>query len=881
MQQVFDSRRLGLILITLYLISGAASLCYEILWSRMLSLQFGVSIFGVLATVTAYMAGLGIGSFIGARWSQHTLRPLRLFALLELSVAIAALFIPVLFQFLDAQFASLSGSLSYSSWLALQIVVVILVLMVPALAMGAGFPLILSAVQNTRITLGGIYGINALGGAVGALLPLWLLPTLGWLSSLRAVALLGIAVAIVALLLSWRNESKRQPSHMTGKSAAMLPEIKRPATKWLLVYAGIGAGALMLEIGWTRLLGMVMLRTEYVLAIILAVFLLGIGFGSLLARYLPQRFWLSVLPIIASGFAILSLWWLPILSAWVEASHFASLSSALWLQGCAVVILTLPVTLMLGAWLPLLAMRLGDRFHSGVWLYGANSIGAAIGVLTAGFVLIPTIGSSATIVMGAALLLVLGLSMAQAWASRPVWLAVMLLIAAAVPVLNMPSVDRLMPQIYGQTTQRTLNEDAISITHVLERPNGQRLLLADMRRMDASSEPTAVVVQMNQVRLPLLLHPEPHKLLLLGLGTGISASASLDYPDLERTAVELSQGAIDAARDEFDVVNGNVMQHMRVVRDDARHFLQSSNESFDVIIGDLFHPDLVGRSALLSRQQFQRANEHLAKKGVFVQWLALNQFDVKSLQVVLHTFKQVFPDAVIFVDAFRLAMVGVKEGSVGSAPMFNNLQRLSSQQIEAVTGGEGPWTWLGRYWGGIPELDVPIQDEWAPVIEYQLPSARYDGGLDLSQVLAWLLSVRPRLDLAAQQLDMPDYDFPQFELAYAATELAHRSWLALLLGRGGEGYRLLPLAYQANPRDRWVGFALADAVLEDRAAAQARGLSEQQLLESVLRIRPDHVEALKRLWQLSAAAGDKEMARDYRQRFAILSPLDADLKISR
>jgi len=215
MQQVFDSRRLGLILITLYLISGAASLCYEILWSRMLSLQFGVSIFGVLATVTAYMAGLGIGSFIGARWSQHTLRPLRLFALLELSVAIAALFIPVLFQFLDAQFASLSGSLSYSSWLALQIVVVILVLMVPALAMGAGFPLILSAVQNTRITLGGIYGINALGGAVGALLPLWLLPTLGWLSSLRAVALLGIAVAIVALLLSWRNESKRQPSHMT------------------------------------------------------------------------------------------------------------------------------------------------------------------------------------------------------------------------------------------------------------------------------------------------------------------------------------------------------------------------------------------------------------------------------------------------------------------------------------------------------------------------------------------------------------------------------------------------------------------------------------------------------------------------------------------
>ena len=112
MQQVLVTRRLGLILISLYLISGAASLCYEILWTRMLSLQFGVSIFGVVATVTAYMAGLGAGSFIGAHWSRKTTRPLRLFALIEFSIAIAALLIPILFQFLDAQFSGLAASVS-------------------------------------------------------------------------------------------------------------------------------------------------------------------------------------------------------------------------------------------------------------------------------------------------------------------------------------------------------------------------------------------------------------------------------------------------------------------------------------------------------------------------------------------------------------------------------------------------------------------------------------------------------------------------------------------------------------------------------------------------------------------------------------------------
>jgi spermidine synthase len=863
-----ETRRLGQILIVLYLVSGAASLAYEILWTRMLSLQFGVSIFGVVATVTAYMAGLGLGSLLGVRWLRHTSRPLLMFALLELAVASAALLIPLLFQLLDAQFAELAGDISLSGWLGLQIVVVTLVLMIPALAMGAGFPLIMTAVQNTAITLGGIYGINAIGGALGALLPLWLLPSLGWLSSLRAIAVSGIVVGVIALWLSWRHQVRHRVQSSTDV---------RPPWGWLLAYAGIGAGALMLEIGWTRLFGMVMLRTEYVLAIILAVFLLGIGLGSLVAKYLRRDYWFTLLPIIASGFAIISLWWLPDLSAWVEQGRFESLSSALWQQGWAVVSLTLPVTLVLGAWLPLLAARLGNRYQSGVWLYGANSLGAASGALLAGFLLIPLIGTSATIITGAMLLLVLGLS----WAgSRPAWFAVVVLGLAATPLLDMPAVSALMPQAYGDARHLSLHEDAISITHVVERPDGQRQLLADLRRMDASSDPTALAVQMNQTRLPLLLHPEPRSLLLLGLGTGISAAGSLPFPGLERTAVELSLGAIDAARDSFRAVNGGVTDKLHIVRDDARHYLQSDRHSYDVIIGDLFHPDLVGRSALLSRQQFARAQQRLAPGGIFVQWLALNQFDVANMQVVLRTFKSVFPEAVMFVDAFRLAMVGVNGETLNAAQMLSNVQRLDAAQADAATGGEGVWTWLGRYWGPVPELAVPLQDEWAPVIEYQLPGVRYGGGLDLSKLLSWLLSVRPTIQQAATQLAVAETDFVSFERAFAATGLAHRSWVALLQDRGAEGQRLLPLAYQANPNDRWIGFALADAVLADRAAARARGLAERQLLESVLRIRADHTEALRGLWHLAEAAGESELAAKYRQRLAQLSPLDLEIQNS-
>ena len=860
------SDRLGKILITLYLVSGAASLAYEILWTRMLSLQFGVSIFGVVVTVAAFMAGLGAGSFVGTRWSQKTQHPLRLFAILELCVAGTALVIPAIFQSMDAPLTEFASGSTYTEWLVLQIMVVMIVLTMPALAMGAGFPMIMTAIQNTKVTLGGIYGINAIGGAVGALLPLWLLPALGWITSLRTIAFLGVVVGLIALWLAWKNETR---------SAVMQTSMHRPSWKWLLVYAGIGAGALMLEIGWTRLFGMVMLRTEYVLAVILAVFLFGIGTGSLLARFLVKEVWFTVLPVLACGFAIASLWLLPEFSAWLEESRFNSLGSALLLQGSVIVSLTLPVTLVLGAWLPLFASRLSNRYQSGVWLYGANSIGAAFGALLAGFVFIPAIGTSMTIVIGAMLLLTLGLIWSS---SRVAWVSVVVLFVAAIPVMEMSSVSELLPETYGDAKTLSLEEDALSITHVVEQKNGQRQLLADLRRMDASSDPTAIVVQMNQSRLPLLLHPEPKRVLFLGLGTGISAAGSLPFPRLKRTAVELSSGAINAAQEMFNEVNDNITNETRIFRDDARHYLMSHAEYYDVIIGDLFHPDLVGRSALLSRQQFMRARSRLGDGGIFVQWLALNQFDIDNMKVVLRTFKEVFPDAVMFVDAFRLAMVGTNNGAITSAKVLQNLERMPVSDADGATGGEGPWTWLGRYWGVIPDFDVPVQDEWEPVIEYQLPGARYSGGLDMSKILNWLLSIRPGLAQASHALQVTDEYYPQFERAYAATELAHRSWLAMLQGRDREGQRLLPLAYQANNKDRWIGFALADGVLADKAAAKARGLNERQLYESVLRIRPDHTEALRGLWHLAQLSGDETLIKQYRERLMALSPLDSELR---
>ena len=858
------------LLVALYGFSGLTSVAYEVLWARMLSLQFGVSVFAVVLTVSAFMAGLGAGSLFVARRASQIKKPLLMLSALEGGISLYALLLPLILQMTSAWIEHASAQLSLFQWYGLIAGAALCLLLLPAFAMGAGFPLILTALGNRQTDLGKVYGLNTLGAACGALLPLWLLPLLGWSGAVRVVAGIGLLVALALLLLASRYTSVGSNTEGTVPVEGAMPS-GRPHLPGLIAYAGIGAASLILEIAWTRLFGMVMLRTEYVLGVILAAFLLGIGLGSLLAPRHHRKGWFAVLPIAAGGLSLLSLWLLPALSAWVERAEFSSLFSALATQGLMLVLLTLPVTLALGAWLPLL----NSRFNGGgMWLYGANSLGAAVGAVVSGLMLIPIWGSAATVVMAAFALLILGLTWAQ---SRLAWMAVPLFIVVAWPVVKLPPVSALQPQTQAGSRNLYLYEDAISITHVVEQLDGQRLLLTDLQRMDASTDPTAVFVQSNQARLPLLLHEQPRSILFLGLGTGISVAGSLPFPDLQRNAVELSQGSIYSADRWFAPLNHDVLKQTKVDRDDARHFLSATQNKYDVIVGDVFHPDLVGLSSLLSVQQFQRARSRLNDNGVFVQWLALNQFDSDSLSVILRTFHRVFPDAQLFLDGMHLALVGPRQNFSGATRMLHNLQRMSSKQQDAVTVGEGGWTWLGRYWGPLADTAGAVQDEWSPVLEFRLPRARYAGDLDVSVSLRGLLQNRPSMAAAATLLGLRENDRESFERAYGATELMVRSWLATSQGATQEANRLMYLAYQANPKDRWIAYAMADSMLASLAQARQHGLTEQDALLQILRLNPQHVESLRALWRIKRQAGDVQ-AEAIRARLLELSPLDREAR---
>ena len=882
MREVHLAPPLQAIIIALYGVTGLTSLAYEILWIKFLSLQFGVSIFAVVVTVTAFMAGLGAGSFFGVRIANTQVSPLKLVALLEMSVALITVIAVYCFHYMSDGLNTLAPALSVSQWYAILCLLSGILLSVPALLMGMGFPLLLKALEAGPVKLGLVYGVNTAGAALGALLPLFLLPAVGWQKSILLVA--GVSALVSALIFVLAKISGRvhpqvtpvaaNPRNDTTKSQIDLSRTQ--VRHSLLAYAGIGAAALMLEIAWTRLFGMLFLRTEYVVAIILAVFLIGSAAGSLLARSLPATPALAVLPVAACASALLSLWLLPQLAQWVDYENAGGLVQVLLQQGSIIVLLTMPVTFLLGAWLPLLAAKFGAASaRQGALLYGANAAGAGFGALLAGFFLTPVIGTTGVVVLAAFLFLLLGMKWSP---SKRVWLALPFVAVGAIAVFDMPAVKTLLPGLYRDSVDLFRYEDAVSITHVIEKPDGNRLLLADLQRMDASTDPQSVQSQKNQTRLPLLLHRHPRSTLLLGLSTGISAANALPFPALQVNAVEISEGAIEAARDWFGAVNEEVFKHADVVRDDARHYLLRTDKRYDVIVGDLFHPDLVGRSALLSVQQFQRTYARLNPDGIFVQWLALNQFDIDSLAIILRSFQRVYPGACFFVDAFRLAMVGMKGAVPTADALLANLARMDQNQRTEADAGEGAWTWLGRYWGTIALAEGEVQNEWAPKIEFRLPRSRFNGDLDLAKVLDFLLRQRPHVREAARQLAVSAADFPQFERAYIATELGQRSWLALLQNQSHEGQRLLQLAFKANPRDRWISTAVADGALEAFLTGQTQGVDEKQFLNSVLKIRPDHPETLKRLWHLALEEKNLNEARRLRTQIQQIEPLNKALR---
>ncbi|NIQ10365.1 MAG: hypothetical protein GWO08_11160, partial [Gammaproteobacteria bacterium] len=239
--------------------------------------------------VAAFMAGLGGGSVLGAKKAVESRSPLIVFAVLEAAVALYALLMPWITSVMSDWMIAWASESGLGVWYGVQSLLMLMLMLFPAMAMGYGYACVVESARRYsagRFELGQLYGLNTLGGATGALLSVALLAAGGWKNAVYIIAFTGFAVAALATYLALTREGRIA---LLKKDHGRVEGGEKDFLKAALLYGLVGMAAMIIQIGWVRVFGMIMLRTEYVLALIVMVFLAGIAAGSLIERRLKDR----------------------------------------------------------------------------------------------------------------------------------------------------------------------------------------------------------------------------------------------------------------------------------------------------------------------------------------------------------------------------------------------------------------------------------------------------------------------------------------------------------------------------------------------------------------------------------------------------------------
>jgi len=663
------NRRFLPILLVLFAASGCSALIYEIVWYQLLQLVIGSSAVSLGVLLAAFMGGLCIGSLGLPRVARvREMHPLRVYALLELGIGACGIVALMAIPLLDSVYVAAVGHGMPA--ILLRAVVCAICLMPPTILMGASLPAAARWVESTQegvSWLGLLYGSNTAGAVFGCLLAgFYLLRVFDLtVATLVAAAINGI-VGLCALALVKKTATR--PRQDTLAAPAMGP--------WpiYVTIAISGATALGAEVVWTRLLSLLLGATVYTFSIILAVFLVGIGIGSATAAAVLRG---NVRPRVAIGVCQLMLagavawtavmlsdylpFWPvnPLLSTSPAFTFQVDLARTLWT--------VLPATLLWGASFPFalaaVAARGEDQGRMVGGIYAANTGGAIVGALAFSLVLIPWIGTKgceqALIVLSAVSAI---FALAQV-VKQSRGMAGTLGLAAAVFVAGWLSykVSDVPGNLiaYGRRILVNANSSKILYTGeginssiAISRWNDGAVQFHVSGKVEASTEPYDMRLQRMLGDLPALFHQgEPHSVLIVGFGAGVTAGSFVPFPGIKRIVICEMEPLIPAiATQYFSKENYGVMHDPRVqiVYDDARHFVLTTNEKFDIITSDPIHPWVKGSATLYSKEYFDLVKQHLNPGGIVTQWVPLYETDADTVKSEVATFFDAFPNGSVW-----------------------------------------------------------------------------------------------------------------------------------------------------------------------------------------------------------------------------------------
>jgi len=804
-------------LFALFTVSGFAGLIYESIWSHYLKLFLGHAAYAQTLVLALFMGGMALGAWFASRRCGRWGNLLRGYAVVEAVIGFAALgFHPVFVAATEAAYDVVLPALAGGAAAPLFKWTLATALILPqSILLGMTFPLMSAGLlrrhpERPGESLALLYFTNSLGAAAGVLASGFvMIEHLGLPGTIRAAGVINLALAAVVWALARAPDGAGAPT-APAAAAAAAPRMAHGASPRLLLAVAFltGAASFIYEIGWIRMLSLVLGAATHSFELMLSAFILGLALGGLWVRRRidraadPVRF-LGIVQV-AMGLAALAT--LPLYGATFDLMQLVVSGTAKTDAGYAIFLASshaialavmLPATFFAGMTLPLITYALlrthhGERSIGAV--YAANTFGAIAGVFAAAHLGLPLLGVKGTVTAGAALDAALGLyllwrvSSPAPGGSRTARFATAVAGAAFAAVTLGVSLDlhKMASGVFrrgelysaadaglvfyrdGKTTSVSLLEfpEGLSL-----RTNGKSdgaINLGEGRRI--SDEVTMVLTG----ALPLAHLPQARRAAVIGIGTGLTTHTLLASQTIERVdTIEIEPAMAEAAR-RFAARNAAAFADPRsnIVFEDAKTYFSGRGERYDVIVSEPSNPWVSGVASLFSDEFYRLVRRYLAPGGVLVQWFQVYEIDITLVASMMRALAQNFPDYAVYAATDSDILVVAGDAATLARPLADVFRALPGvggelRKVHVQTIGDIELRRLGGKTVLHPlflSYNVPANSDYHPYIDLNAARHRFlqTGAGELTRLgaagvpVAEILEGRPRLVRPAS-LDGDDY----------------------------------------------------------------------------------------------------------------------------
>ena len=914
----------------IFILSGASGLIYEVIWMRQLTLIFGSTVFATSTVLTAFMAGLALGSYyFGRKIDESTQSPLRIYAFLEAGIGAFCLVWPLILSALGALYVLIHRNITaeFYTLSLIRFVLTFGVLLIPSTLMGGTLPVLtrffVKRLEQLGTNIGILYALNTFGAVVGTVAAgFFLIEALGVRWTIGVGIIINFGVAAVALALAQKVSETEDVNHQLREIPVReipvepeppLTDNRQPTTdnsKLVLSAIGIsGFCALAYEVLWTRIMVFFLGSTTYAFATMLAAFLFGIALGSMVfARWVDRiKQPIAIFGIVQLGIGLFALILMPAFEELYGMSRaFQSTfgGSRFWAFFSCFLVMSLP-TFLMGTSFPLVtkiytgsARQLGRSIGN---VYAVNTVGSILGAFCAGFILIPLLGIRPSIVLTVALntgtgcLLVLrsgwqaetGKSLLQGVSiGMPILnagLAVIMLLTVNQPLFLKSAIFKT--QRPGDTLVDYNEEVDATVTTLKDDEGVYRLYVDTNQAADASrwDSPSHRVI----AHLPLLLHPRPKRALVVGFGMGLT-SYSITQHGVKVDAVELSSGVISAAQKYFTHVNGNVFENplFNYRLNDGRNHILMTKTKYDMISTGIIHPLVsAGSSNIYTADFYRLCRRILSENGIMCQWVPLHRLPEAHYKMIVRTFIEVFPHTTLWYKYTPdfVILIGTREPLRIDYKNFIERAQIASIREGLAADDLDGMSLLDSFMMG-PEA-VREHAGVGPIHTDNRPRLEFFRGADLvgttTQNVKGMAEYRervlPYLTNYGATLTEKRGVREQLDTYYRATQKLIRGQIAYASAQYQNAAALMNEAVELNPVDETIRYNFGVVAGLIREGDQEELQRMQQQVKQTMAQNPDDVEGHLHLGILYEKQGKLEQASREIEEFLRHKPERSDV----